>query len=525
MKKILLATILAILIIPSLTPFFQSNVSAQTSTNYGPVLWDGEKFISIPENFQLSEGKKTLVVVHGIFSNVDKAFSRSDGTSCINEIMSRGHYDRVVGFNYDYTKKIEDNGDALASFLNQFQNNQASVDIEAHSMGAVVSMDAALKTSVHVNNMVLLGGPIDGTPITELLLTKIIANSGSMMGDISSDINDIQRMKKSGVIEELQPNSFFTNSLKQSVISNLGTTNFVRVVGEKQFFLGETYLFFNGQPNDGVIPVSSARGDGLPGPPPLYFQLSHTEITCDENVIKDVALKLKQTQLSLCPSDHPNYNTANGKCYSCDSGHPYWYNNLCHQCSVDYSYLHSDGKCYNEPECGVGDLSNYPYWNPSKGECWSTPCVDPNFPYYNSDTGKCYKCGGDYPYYNTADGKCHSCSANYPYWYNNLCHTCPSGYPYKHSDGKCWNVPEQPQCPAGYPYYNSADGKCYETPCFNPNYPYYHSDGKCWNVLERGGGGGGGGGSCSALSRHICEYEASAGLATPSCCTECGICQ
>ena len=280
----------------------------QSDTGYGPKMWDGIKFTSIAETgdgnlYQVPTGKKTLVLVHGIFSNVDAAFNQETaGGSCIEKIMKSGGYDQVVGFDYDYTDNIANNGEKLAQFLNQLKSNGDQIDVQAHSLGTIVSLYALQRSQAQVNNMVLLGGPIDGTPVTKYGLTTFLANAGSIGSIYSSDLS---KMSDNHVLDDIQPGSDFLKSLKNNAITKHGNTNFIRVVGEKTpWYIPTSFGPFKGIPNDGIIPVSSARGEGLPGPILTYPDLSHTDLECDKEVIANVGTVLKPM-----PSTTANTNT------------------------------------------------------------------------------------------------------------------------------------------------------------------------------------------------------------------------
>ncbi len=267
---------------------------------YGPKIWDGTTFSALPKTIDgslvgIPSGKRTLVLIHGIFSDVNSAFNHKiEGTdqSCIDAIKEAGGYDQVVGFDYDYSDSIVKNGMAFANFLDQLNKAGNQVDVEAHSLGSIVSLYAAQKTSLHVNNMILLGGPIDGTPIANYGLTTFLANNpvASLVGT-----TDLAKMGQNNVLHDLQPGSALLQNIKNYAINHLGDTNFIRAVGGTPFTSLQNYIGpLVGIPNDGIVPVSSARGEGLPGPVLTYPDLYHTQLECNKEVIDNVGTVVKE---------------------------------------------------------------------------------------------------------------------------------------------------------------------------------------------------------------------------------------
>jgi len=133
----------------------------------GPKYWRGGHWLpGIPPGLDCR--KKTAVLVHGILSSVEDAFDARD-------LVSKEGYEQVLGFDYDWTAAIDDSGAQLAEFLATVKRAtrcpagaELSIDIHAHSLGTVVSLSAACRSSVRIRNMVLYGGPITGTPLANI---------------------------------------------------------------------------------------------------------------------------------------------------------------------------------------------------------------------------------------------------------------------------------------------------------------------------------------------------------------------
>jgi hypothetical protein len=85
------------------------------------------------------------------------------------------HYFRrtTLGFDYDWTLRIQVNGLGLANFLNSLAlcPGITQVDIEAHSEGVAVTLSAGgqvnTQASSLIQNVVSLAGPINGTPMAD----------------------------------------------------------------------------------------------------------------------------------------------------------------------------------------------------------------------------------------------------------------------------------------------------------------------------------------------------------------------
>jgi uncharacterized protein (TIGR03437 family) len=250
---------------------------------YGPRVWNGSQWLPFPQGFDAS--KKTLVLTHGVLSSVESAYG-----GCVNSIEAAGGYEQVIGFDYDWTQPIDSGGVQLGAFLNQLQGQGVpAVDLEAHSFGTTVAMDAASMTSLRIGNMILEGGPLEGTPPAshEYLVTALAYISGTAS---ESTIEDVLG---SGMMMDVQTGSFVLSRIKLDLLAVPNPPKIIKVVGTQSFFPGESAIVFNGQPNDGLIPVSSASGFDLPGSTFLYPDLTHRDLECNGAVIQDVGAAVR----------------------------------------------------------------------------------------------------------------------------------------------------------------------------------------------------------------------------------------
>jgi hypothetical protein len=84
-------------------------------------------------------------------------------------------------------------------------------------------------------------------------------------------------------------------ALIPQLLSTHPETKFIRVVGTDNSMasLVANGLILGGVPNDGVVPTSSLSNPSLPGPPTMSFPLTHIQLECDPNVIREVGAAVK----------------------------------------------------------------------------------------------------------------------------------------------------------------------------------------------------------------------------------------
>jgi uncharacterized repeat protein (TIGR03803 family) len=209
---------------------------------------------------------KNVVLVHGMISSVQSAFKVGDALS----IKSRGKYDNVLGFNYDWLRSVSNNGSELAQFLEKLSCS-SELDVEAHSEGVAVSMFAIAHSEATVRRFVSLAGPIMGTPVADdsrmlgtfLLLVNALTGTDSIF---VGGLSDLLR-------------SPFTNDLKTSRPQDGSTLDQVRTLlaQRSQALSPQIVTIAGNQPqsailqflakileangvthSDGIIPVTSA---------------------------------------------------------------------------------------------------------------------------------------------------------------------------------------------------------------------------------------------------------------------------
>jgi len=245
--------------------------------------WDDSipAFVNTPANY-CPTGSRVLVLIHGIFSDVQDSFGMTGGaagcalkngtSSCP---VARGPYDTVLGINYDWSQPIASSSLDVANILNSFFTGSCSFsgtfDIEAHSEGTLVTLTSAnsLSSSAQAKlaHIALVAGPIDGTPLASdadafitVFMNEALEAASSV---IDPEITQNQKEQLQTIIPELAPGSSAVTAAQSAAANNLSQTEIVAVGGDKSFLPWwgswiETLPFFDGAPNDGVVPVASA---------------------------------------------------------------------------------------------------------------------------------------------------------------------------------------------------------------------------------------------------------------------------
>jgi hypothetical protein len=244
---------------------------------------------------------KTLVLVHGMFSSVERAFPPTVAEH-IQKAGTTKHYDSVVGFDYDWLLSIKTSGKALASFLDTLVATCGlTVDIEAHSEGVAVSMAALTQTKSGTNDqvahLVSLGGPIMGTPAADDL--RILQGLVLATPDVSlaTELIDLATILASPFVTDLLQSTRGDGStldLIRAQLSSRSERNAPQVIvvggnAERIVLDGFTIDMSWAAPLigtnnfDGIIPVTSALAfdSGLKVYPLFPFNVGHTELEGD----------------------------------------------------------------------------------------------------------------------------------------------------------------------------------------------------------------------------------------------------
>jgi pimeloyl-ACP methyl ester carboxylesterase len=264
----------------------------------GPRYWTGTAW---SKTGTIESGKKTVVLIHGIFSSVESAFPTarpgSTATPCAQLIANAGHFDQVLGFDYKWNEPPSSEGPRFADFLKQIA--AAGVDtvaIEAHSYGSVVTLAAIpdVVNELKVSDVVTLGGPLPlrGTP---LALPDNLWRMGMVMGLLDVYFNEppdvVTRAFKSGMIASLATDSPDLRKIILGIRRMRAKPHFIEVAGT-QWVTGEKIFerqLIEGSgvqlPWDGVVETLAAESTNLPNPTSKEFDLSHIDLECNAKVI------------------------------------------------------------------------------------------------------------------------------------------------------------------------------------------------------------------------------------------------
>jgi pimeloyl-ACP methyl ester carboxylesterase len=251
----------------------------------GPRYWNGTSWQTTP--IQLDAAKRTIVFVHGIFSSVESAFP------CVAPILSAGGYQQAVGLDYDWTQPPSTEAPLLASFVNSLPN--ASVDLEAHSYGTVVTLAALPSIRKTVPNTVLLGGPLplNGSPQADPGFERdLLVN----LAEYVVPPSQVQRAVESGMLDSLASDSSTMRQIQSGVLTLPSPPAFVQVAGTNPLpyeqYTGVHFLYellFDYQPNDGVVEQISAESHDFAQPKiSASFPDDHLQLECDPNIVQFV---------------------------------------------------------------------------------------------------------------------------------------------------------------------------------------------------------------------------------------------
>ncbi len=292
---------------------------------YGGRIWDAASRTWLAMDsptVSLKRGVKTCVLVHGMLSRVEDAFS--EGSDCTSRIGTANGCEQVVGFNYDWTKGINDSGASLAAFLDSLATTYGITNavVEAHSEGGPVAVSGLAQTQsgIQVNNLVTLGSPLTGTTAAdkgEQVLAWLAYNTvsstcpGALKLRQVPDSLAMPLRKAIGMaapfLRDLTTTSGTSGNLaraRDQLNQNHRETAVTAVAGTGGSLLPEWtgtdirslwngWLFDSSQ-QDSIVNGPSARGEnsGLNVKNALTFALEHTALECDERVIRAVGLSV-----------------------------------------------------------------------------------------------------------------------------------------------------------------------------------------------------------------------------------------
>jgi pimeloyl-ACP methyl ester carboxylesterase len=241
---------------------------------YGPRYWNGTSW---SQTGTIDPTKRTLVFIHGIFSSVETAFP------CAATILAAGGYQQGVGFDYDWTQPPATEGPLFQTYLQQLQTAKlTSFDIEAHSYGTLITLDALPAVASAVPHVVLLGGPLplEGTPIaSSYLMTPILGILAAAYLENPSAIYDAF---ESGMVASLEPSSPSMQQILAGLDHMSASPRIIEVAGTKEYD-AEGYLpvsLYVTLPWDGVVEQIAANETDIPNATAAAYPFVHTDLPC-----------------------------------------------------------------------------------------------------------------------------------------------------------------------------------------------------------------------------------------------------
>ncbi|MEX0713914.1 MAG: DUF4214 domain-containing protein [Pirellulales bacterium] len=263
--------------------------------------------------------ERTLVIVHGMLSSAPAAFP----AHVIDHLMNSGGYGQVIRFNYNWTQSILRSSAELARLLTWLRaRGLPEVDIMAHSegvpvtLGAIPQSMAIPQTRLKIENVMMFGGPIMGTPIASefvavqlvgILASPLLAATPLLVVPVPWNQNPVslRDVLFGGFARDLGPESETLQSINAVVAArmnqpgNLEETRLLAAGGTRPLPVVEFLQgVFKGEPNDGMIPLSSALGEGsgLNFSGLSQFELDHVQLNKDPNAVGTVLAQRVHTE-------------------------------------------------------------------------------------------------------------------------------------------------------------------------------------------------------------------------------------
>jgi uncharacterized repeat protein (TIGR03803 family) len=269
-------------------------------------------------------GQRTLVLIHGMFSSPEGTFAPTQPVNNTDSWAANAEsaYSTIIGIQYTWWDDINGSAQSIAKILNSlFDSNgsispcnyQGTIDIEAHSEGTIVTLTSAQvgagylseSTVSKIRHVVLVAGPIDGTPVATNPLNAITFGLNLNPSNAIGAWMPAAIAEMIPAVNELQPGSSVIAAAQAGAKQNLTSTEIVVVGGDKPYLDHWWETIFTesallGIPNDGIIPVSSALPSDstlpnlvrLVGNDPSSgnypYPDNHTHLVNDPNVMKDV---------------------------------------------------------------------------------------------------------------------------------------------------------------------------------------------------------------------------------------------
>jgi hypothetical protein len=253
---------------------------------------------------------RTIVMIHGMLSSPQDAFGSAAAPRSIAGPPGTigGPYKSVVGIKYDWWLTISPNSaQSVATILNSLFDGPCTsspeFDIEAHSEGAVVTLAAlgnmTANTRSKLKHIILVAGPLDGTPLandTAAAANNVVSYYANKILPFSADIfMPVNATDMYGFVGQLKTDSDVVLSAQASAEQFAKSMEVIAIGGNvpdlPSWVTDKQKLIFGTEPNDGVVPLSSALPTNSIIPNLVFlgpYPLGHRQLVNDPNVIADI---------------------------------------------------------------------------------------------------------------------------------------------------------------------------------------------------------------------------------------------
>ncbi|MBV9277079.1 MAG: hypothetical protein JOZ97_02475, partial [Candidatus Eremiobacteraeota bacterium] len=249
------------------------------AVSYGPRYWYTGQNAWSATAYPVNPSKRTVVMVHGIFSSVETAFP------CEQTLLDAGGYAQGLGLDYNWTQPPQVEAPILANFINSLP--VSTVDIEAHSYGTVVTLAALPLITKKLGHVVLLGGPLplNGSPQADPGYLRDLV----MLGVFLAYPSDVYHAYHSGMIASMATNSPEMQRI-WNALKALSLPPFVQVAGGSPLpqevqsdAVYVLYLFlYGGAMNDGIVEQQSATQRFPTTTEITFLNDDHIQLECQD---------------------------------------------------------------------------------------------------------------------------------------------------------------------------------------------------------------------------------------------------
>lgn len=273
----------------------ETNAAAQ-ATAFGGKLWvPGLIYGGTWEPFTTwSNNARTLIVIHGIFSSVETAYSCANNylsTTADGDSTAPYSYQQIFGFDYDFAQPPAVEAALFAKFINSL--SLSNYDIEAHSYGTLVTLATLPQLTSKPNRTVLVGGPLPlrGSPIANpknVLLRDLLL---TLAAETISSPAQIDEAIQSGMVASLGTNSSTLQQILSGVKSLTPYPTIERVAGTEEYSVEQLFWWalipagVDVHAWDGVVEESAAQSSDLTASRQTTIPDAHMGEPCDQPTI------------------------------------------------------------------------------------------------------------------------------------------------------------------------------------------------------------------------------------------------